>query len=113
MADYRPQLPFNVTAEHLPKIVEKVNGVNNVKYPESGKTFCCNAIAWTGARKTINDVSTEEDTLTIETFYNPEIKKNDRIVLLDDGSVWRVETKPEIIRRFTQFMKFKVVSIGG
>lgn len=113
MADYKPQLPFNVTAEHLPKTIEKVNGVNNTRYPESGKRFCCNAIAWTGARKNINDVSTEEDTLTIETFYNPEIKKDDRIKLLDDGSIWRVETKPEIIRRFTQFMKFKVLSIGG
>lgn len=113
MAEYKPQLPFNVTAEHLPKIVEKVNGVNNVSYPESGKQFCCNAIAWTGSRKTINDVSTEEDTLVIETFYNPTIKKDDHIKLLDDGSVWRVETKPEIIRRFTQFMKFKVVTLGG
>lgn len=113
MADYKPQLPFNVTAEHLPKIIEKVNGVNNVSYPDSGKRFCCNAIAWVGTRKNINDVSTEEDTLTIETFYNPTIKKDDRIKLLDDDSIWRVETKPEIIRRFTQFMKFKVVAIGG
>lgn len=113
MADYRPQLPFNVTAEHLPKKITKANGANSVSYPESGKWFCCNAIAWTGARKTINELSTEEDTLVIETFYNPEIKKDDRIKLTDDGSVWTVETKPEIIRRFTQFMKFKVSSIGG
>ena len=113
MAEYKPQLPFNVTAEHLPKIIEKVNGVNNITYPDSGKQFCCNAIAWTGVRKSINDISTEEDTLVIETFFNPEIKKDDRIKLLDDDSVWRVETRPEIIRRFTQFMKFKAVSIGG
>lgn len=113
MADFKPHLPFNTMAEHLPKIIEKVNGINNVTYPDSGNQFCCSAIAWIGARKTINDVSTEEDTITIETWFNPEIKKDDRIKLLDDNSIWRVETKPEIIGRWTQYMKFKAVSVGG
>ena len=110
---YQPRVPFRTPAEHLPKMPVRVNGVNTFEYPEHGETFYCSAVAWVGVRANINDVSTEKDTLTVETWYNPAIKKDDRIKLLDDNSVWEVETRPENINRNGQYMRFKVSAIGG
>ena len=110
---YQARVPFCTPAEHLPKKPVKGNGVKTYEYPERGNLFYCSAVAWVGTRTNINDLSTEKDTLTVETWYTPDIKKDDRILLLDDNSVWEVETKPENINRKGQFMRFKVVAIGG
>lgn len=110
---YQPRVPFNVPAEHYPCTLKKVNGVNQETYPASGTMFFCSAVAWVGVQKTINDVSAEEDTLTVETWFNPAFKKNDKIRLLDDLSVWRIIVTPENINRRGQYMRFKVVRISG
>lgn len=111
---YQPQTPFNVPYKILSSKLVKVNGVNSVEYePESEATYFCNAKAYIGVNKIINNISAEEDTLTAEGWYIPTLKKNDRIKLLDDNSIWEVMTKPENINRQGKYMKFKVVHISG
>ena len=110
---YQPRVPFNVAAKHFPCTLQKVNGANDETYPDDGTLFYCSAVAWVGVQKVINDVATEEDTLTVETWYNPAIKKGDKIRLLDDMSEWRVIVTPENINRRGQYMRFKVVRLGG
>ena len=113
MKQYKPQVPFRTPYKILSSTLKKVNGVNKVNYNELPDIYYCSAKAFVGVNKNINDISAEEDVLTVEGWYTPLLKKNDRIKLLDDNSIWEVYITPENINRQGQYMKFKVVSING
>ena len=110
---YTPQAPFNVPFKILSLTKTFVKGVNKQTYVESEDIYMCSAKAWVGSTKTINNVVTEEDTLTVDTWFIPTLKKNDRIILLDDNSIWELMTAPENINRRNQYMRFKVVRYYG
>lgn len=109
---YQPQAPFNVAVLHIKRTLEKVNGVNQEKFAD-GNTFYCAAKSYGGTEKVVNDVLVIEDTWVIDTWYNPEIKKGDRIRFHDDNSEHEILASPENINRRNQYMRFKVVRIGG
>lgn len=113
MKQYQPQAPFRVPYQILSSTLKRTNGVNKVTYKELPDVYYCSAKAYVGVSKIINDVSAEEDTLIVEGWFTPLLKKNDRIKLLDDNSIWEVVVRPENINRQGQYMKFKVVSING
>lgn len=110
---YKPQAPFNVPFKILTSTLEKVNGVNTLSFVEGEEIYFCSAKAYVGSNKNINDLASEEDTLTIDSYYIPSLKKNDRIILLDDNSVWELPLTPENINRRNQYSRFKVVRIHG
>lgn len=110
--DYQPQLPFNVPAKHLKRTVKKINGVNQETFTE-GKTFYCSAKSYGGTEKVVNGVSVIEDTWTIDAWYNPNFGKGDKIRFLDDDTEYEILASPENINRRGQYMRFKVVAIGG
>lgn len=114
MANYQPNLPFNVPAQHLKRSKDpvKINGINNYTYTE-GIRFFCSAKSYGGTEKVVNGVSVIEDTWWIDTFYNPAICKGDKIRFLDDNSEFEVLASPENINRRGQYMRFKVLKIGG
>ena len=112
MADYKPQLPFNVPAMHLKRATRKVNGVNKETFTEGGMFFC-SAKSYGGTEKTVNGVYVIEDTWSIDTWYNPAFKKGDKIRFLDDMTEFEILASPENINRRGQYMRFKVVAIGG
>lgn len=112
MAEYKPQLPFNVPAMHMKCKTEKVNGVNQESFTDTAMFFC-SAKSYGGTEKTVNGVVVVEDTWTIDTWYNPKFKKGDHIRFLDDGSEFKILASPENINRRGQYMRFKVVAIGG
>ena len=90
-----------------------VNGVDKKDYPTDGPLFFANFKSYGGTEKIVNDVFVIEDTWTIDTWYNPDFGKGDRIRFLDDGSVFEVLASPENINRRGQYMRFKVSRIGG
>lgn len=51
------------------------------------------------------------DTATIQTWYRPDIKKSDRLIL-DDGSMWEIKGKENVEQR-NQILILKVQSAGG
>lgn len=110
---YQPQVPFNVPFKILSSTLNKVNGVNTITFVEGDEIYFCSAKAYVGANKNVNDVAVEEDTLTIDTYYIPNLKKNDHIILLDDNSEWELPLHPENIDRRNQWSRFKVVRIRG
>ena len=112
MAEYKPQLPFNVPALHLKQSTVKINGVNQDKFT-AGATFFCSAKSYGGTEKVVNDVVVIEDTWQIDAYYNPEFGKGDRIRFLDDNTEFKILASPENINRRGQYMRFKVVRIGG
>lgn len=111
---YQPQVPFNVPARHLVRSAEpeKTNGINQYTYSE-GDIFYCSAKSYGGTEKVVNDVYVIEDTWTIDTWYNPNFKRGDKIRFLDDNREYEILASPENINRRGQYMRFKVVAIGG
>lgn len=112
MADYKPNLPFNVPAMLLKRSLKKVNGANQESFTEK-TMFFCSAKSYGGTEKQVNGVTVVEDTWTIDTWYNPDFKKGDKIRFLDDGTEYEILATPENINRRGQYMRFKAVGIGG
>lgn len=109
---YQPQTPFTVPCKLLKRAVTKVNGVNQETFVENGM-FYCSAKSYGGTEKVVNDVYVIEDTWTVDTWYNSKIKKGDKIRFLDDGREYEIMNSPENINRRGQYMRFKVIAIGG
>lgn len=112
MAEYKPQLPFNVPAMLLKRSMRKVNGVNQESFAEK-TMFYCAAKSYGGTEKVVNGVYVIEDTWQIDTWFNPAFEKGDRIRFLDDNTEFEILASPENINRRGQYMRFKVRSIGG
>lgn len=112
MADYKPALPFNVSAMLLKRSMEKVNGANQETFTEK-TMFFCSAKSYGGTEKQVNGVTVIEDTWTIDTWFNPDFKKGDKIRFLDNGTECEILATPENINRRGKYMRFKVVGIGG
>jgi hypothetical protein len=112
MAEYKPQLPFNVPAMLLKRSMKKVNGVNQETFTEK-TMFDCAAKSYGGTEKVVNGVYVIEDTWQIDTWFNPAFDKGDRIRFLDDNTEYEILASPENINRRGQYMRFKVVRISG
>ncbi len=112
MSNYKPQL-FNVPFKILTLTKIFVNGVNKQTYTEGDEIYFCSARSFGGTEKIVNNILTIEDTMIIETYYNPIIKAKDRIKLLDDNSEWEVMVTPENINRENQYLRFKVRRYDG
>ena len=112
MKQYQPSVPFSVPALHLKRSTKKVNGINQEEFTE-GARFFCSAKSYGGTEKVVNDVFVIEDTWQIDTWYNPAFGKGDRIRFLDDNTEFEILASPENINRRGQYMRFKVVRIGG
>lgn len=111
--EYTPNLPFDVPALHLKKSSKKVNGVNQEIFTEAKEPFFCSAKSYGGTEKQVNGVTVIEDTWWIDAFFDPAFGKGDRIRFLDDNTEFEVLASPENINRRGQYMRFKVVRIGG
>lgn len=112
MAGYKPNLPFNLAVRHLKRSTVKVNGVNQESFTE-GDIIYCSAKSYGGTEKVVNNVSVIEDTWNIDTWYNPALKKGDKLRFLDDNAEFEILATPENINRRCQYMRFKVRRIGG
>lgn len=114
MAEYKPQLPFNVPAVLLKRSDKpsKVNGVNRYTYTES-MTFYCSSKSYGGTERVVNGVAVIEDTWQIDTWYHPAFGKGDRIRFMYDDGEFDIMASPENINRRGQYMRFKVVRVGG
>ena len=111
---YQPQTPFTVPFTISSAIPVTKNGITSLSYSdESREVYFCSAKAYVGTTKNVNSLSVEEDTLTVDTYWIPSLKRKDRIRLLDDNSVWEVNVTPENINRRNQYSRFTVVRISG
>jgi hypothetical protein len=109
---YQPAVPFSVPAMHLKRSKTKINGVNQETFAERSM-FYCSAKSYGGTEKIVNGVYVIEDTWTIDTWFSPDFGKGDRIRFLDDNTEYEIVASPENINRRGQYMRFKVVRIGG
>ena len=112
MKEYQPATPFNVKGEYFKCTESMVKGVLVKTYDATGVTFYCSFRQFGGTERENNGLTVIEDTATIETWYDPNIKSNCKIVI--DGINYEILGKPENIAMRNKWLKFKVrASIGG
>jgi hypothetical protein len=112
MRSYQPSVPFSVPAMLRKPTIIKANGVNQPSF-EDKTMFYCSAKSYGGTEKVVNGLYVIEDTWQIDTWFNPDFGKGDRIRFLDDDTEYEILASPENINRQGKFMRFKVVATGG
>lgn len=111
MREYQPAAPFNVPGKYYPCTESMVKGVLTKTYSETGVTFYCSFRAFGGTDINNNGVLVVQDTATIETWYDPNIKSNVKIVI--DGVEYEILGRPENIAMRNKWLKFKIRSVRG
>ena len=99
----------------IPTKGTKVNGVDVKLWPDVGPKFFGNLKSYGGTEHVQNDLLVIEDTLTLTTWYRPDIRANCRIVVLPTGALYEIINEPENWGMRNQFVVCKlrrVVSNG-
>lgn len=111
MADFKPHTPYNVPVELLIPTIQSVKGVRKKVYPEKGKTIFCNVRTFGGTERVVNDVLVLDNTATFETWYNPDIKADCRLVV--NGQSYEIMGEPENVNMRNQYLIIKAKAIKG
>lgn len=93
---YTPHLPFTVSAAILTPTLSKVNGVVSKTYTEAGRFFC-SARSFGGTEKVVDGVYVLEDTVKVETWFNPALTAGCRVRFLANNADYDVLGTPEDI----------------
>lgn len=112
---YKPQAPFDVAMKLLVPTSEVVKGVTKKTFPnvDDAPIFFGSFRTYGGSENMSNDIYTVFDTATIDTWYNPEIASDCRILICETNEVYEVINRPENIGMRHQYMQFKVQKVGG
>ena len=93
--------------------IKNVQGAKSKTYSEPGsEPIFVNFKSKGGTEAVHNGALVILDTATVTTWFNPDIKAGDRLVL-DDGSEWDIKNTPENLERRNQYMQFTVQRVGG
>ncbi len=94
-------------------------GVNKKTYENKDGVIMANFKTFGGTEKEVNGLLVIEDTAQIVCWYNPDIKSNCRVVILDgnedtaNARCYEILGEPENIEMRNQFLKFKVRRVRG
>lgn len=112
MSEYKPATPFNVPGQYFICTGEQmIKGTLKKVYAEMGVTFYCSFRTFGGTERDNNGVTVIDDTAIIETWFDPDITANCKIVI--GGNDYEVLGVPENIDMRNKWLKFKVRSIRG
>lgn len=111
MKEYKPNTPFNVPGLYYTCTEKMVKGSLVKQYAETGKTFYCSFRSFGGTESNVNGVTVVENTATIETWFDPNIRANCRIVIA--GVTYELLTEPENIAMRNKWLRFKIRAIRG
>lgn len=109
---YQPSEPFNVPLELLIPTTIAIKGVVTKQYPNQGEMIFASFRTFGGTETTSNGILTVENTVTIETWYRPDIKA-DCMIKTADGQKYEILGTPENISMRNQFLRFKIRAIEG
>lgn len=111
MAEFKPHLPYNVPAYLLTATINTVKGVPVKSFTASDEPFFCSFRTFGGTERQVNGVTVVENTATVETWYNPDIKSGCNIRVNDVD--YEILGTPENIEMRNQYLVFKVRAIKG
>jgi hypothetical protein len=115
MSNFKPSMPYNVPMYLLTPTTTTVKGVAVKTYPQAtDKNLIFGSFkTYGGTESESNGVITVLDTANIETWFNPDIRPECRIMLAESNKVYEVIGEPEDIELRHQFLKFKVQAARG
>lgn len=115
MARFKFSAPLTVAMVLLVPTYAKVLGVDGKTFPaiKDGIPFNGNFRTFGGTEREVNGVYSVIDTAIIETWYNPAIQSDCRVVIRDSGAVYEIINEPENIELRNQYMKFRVQRVKG
>ena len=113
MADFKPSLPYATPIHLLIPTYQKIKGVGDKIWPETGILIFCSFKTYAGTDANTNDVYSVIDTAKIETWYRPDIKADCRIKNLLSGKTYEILGAPENVEMRNQFCVFKVKAVEG
>lgn len=109
---YTPPERFDIPMFLLSPTGNKISGVDQKVWPQTGPMFFGSFRTFGGTETTINGVYAVKSTATIETWYRPDIKAGCRIQLYD-GDAYEIVGDPEDINRRHQYLKIRVERVKG
>lgn len=106
--------PFNVRYRLLKPVYERINGVMQVSYDMDSEPeyIFCSVRSYGGTERTINGEWSIRDTLTVQTYYRPDITAQSAI-MDESGAIWRMLNTPENVDMKNKFLQFKVERVKG
>ena len=97
------------------RTVTTISGAKEATYKDAEKdpVIMCNFKSKGGTEGIHNGQYIILDTATVQTWYRPDIKKGDRLILEQDGSAWDIKGTPENVEMRNQLLILKVQNAGG
>lgn len=111
MKEYQPNTPFNVPGQYFKCTEKMVKGTLKQTYDTIGTTFYCSFRSFGGTERENNGITVVEDTATIETWFDPNITTNCKIVI--GGVNYEILGTPENIAMRNKWLRFKVRARRG
>lgn len=95
--------------------IKTVHGADTPDYSDADQdpVIMCNFKSKGGTEAIHNGQYIVLDTATVQTWYRPDIKKGDRLILEQDGSIWDIKGNPENVEMRNQILILKVQNAGG
>ena len=115
MADFKPQMPFNVPMRLLVPTYTTELGAPKKTFsePSKSKRFFGSFRTFGGTEVISNDVYTVRNTATINTWFDPDIKSDCEIYIETTGETYEIKGKTENVAMRNQWLQIKVEAIEG
>lgn len=97
----------------IPGEAVKINGVDVLPWPTEGPVIFANVKSYGGTERVQNDLYVIEDTLTLTTWYRPDIAANCRVRILPSGALYEIINEPENWDMRNQFLVCKLRRVKG
>lgn len=88
-------------------------GVDTKSWPDDGPLFFANLKSYGGTERVSNDLLMIEDTLTMTTWYRPDIAAKCRVLVLNNKAVYEIINEPENWDMRNQFIVCKLRRVKG
>lgn len=116
MTNVRPAASVQMTTACvllIPTTGEKVHGVETKTWPTEGPVFFANLKSYGGTERVANDLLVIEDTMTMTTWYRPDIAAKCRVRIAQTGAVYEIINEPENWENRFQFIVCKLRRVKG
>lgn len=113
---HRPAAAMQMTTACMliaPTGVRKINGVEVKTWPDDGPVFFANLKSYGGTERVQNDLLVIEDTMTLTTWYRPDILAECRVRILQTGALYEIINEPENWDMRNQFLVCKLRRVVG
>ena len=116
MSNVRPAASIQMTTACvllIPTQGEKLHGVETKTWPTDGPVFFANLKSYGGTERVSNDLLMIEDTMTLTTWFRPDIAAKCRVRIAQTGAVYEIINEPENWEQRNQFIVCKLRRVKG